>query len=518
MKAFILLILPFCFVGCKTQKENLIGIWKTEDGKEKLFIHKLYDDLIIDYSTEVMGHSVTVFSTEATFNDNVLTLKNTFFANRSWPNTIVYKNNQLIYQNNVFKINEELTSICLKSLKEQEEKEQTDKLNNLETTPFISNAQSANVGKISQLLKFKSHDELVTVFGNKVQKLFTAMIGKTEIPFGSVLYRDEVNQVIFLWKDNSFANLQALFITPKAEGNNYVIPDWEFDGGIKVGMTAAELVELNGKRIDFMGLGNFNKSGIVLSFNNGQLSKLNLFPEIETTGTPLVSVYNNFTGYKKITSDDKYFDKLGLRIRSIWVLNKEQPISDGPITELKAIQSTFLEDYFRYQSHDDLIRAFGNDNVDKKESTDSQGELQYSSVIFPNTDKQLEFVWKAADNSDLKFIKDDIGNGEYAKPTPSFYSTHQGLKIKLSLDALCDLNKKPVTFYGFEWDNGGALINWSNGALNASKIDVTLGYSGDIPYSKASALTGAVQLKSDSKEVKQSGISIFIKTITISPH
>ena len=106
MKAYILLILTFCFVGCTTQKENLIGIWKTEDGKEKLFIHKLYDDLIIDYSTEVMGHSVTVFSTEATFNDNVLTLKNTFFGNRLWPHTILYKDNHLIYQNEIFKIND----------------------------------------------------------------------------------------------------------------------------------------------------------------------------------------------------------------------------------------------------------------------------------------------------------------------------------------------------------------------------------------------------------------------------
>ena len=99
MRQLLPLFLLILFASCGTKKDDLIGIWETEDGEETLFIHKRYDDLMIDYSTSrtINGYRLTIFSSEATFDDNKFTLKNTFYINRAWPKTILYKNNQLVY-------------------------------------------------------------------------------------------------------------------------------------------------------------------------------------------------------------------------------------------------------------------------------------------------------------------------------------------------------------------------------------------------------------------------------------
>ncbi len=517
MRQLIPIFVFIFFTSCGTKKDDLIGIWETEDGEETLFIHKRHDDLMIDYSTSrtINGYRLTIFSSEATFDDNKFTLKNTFYINRAWPKTIMYKNNQLVYQDKIFIQNKERTKDYLKSVKEQEERAAKDKSENDKSSLYISNPSPINVGRASDLLKIQSHNELELKFGkNKVEKLIGAMSGKTEIPFGSVLNEGEVNQVIFIWKDNSYSNLVSLFISPGIQNKKYVVPDWQIDGDIRIGMTVDELIKLNGTKIDFMGLGNFDKSGMVLSYNNGQLSNYNVFPEVMSMGGIPVDILNKFMGYKKISSDNKYFDKLDLRVQSLWLLNTT-PVENNQSSTTTSSETPqeFLEDYLKYDSHDDLVDIFGEENVIKKKGMTEGGETEYTSILFPNSKKRLSFVWNNADYSNLKLLVDGIGITGNTKPTPSYYKTKDGIALNLPLSNLQTINEKPVSFYGFEWDDGGYVTNWNNGKLDKNNLVVVLSYKGNISADKADKFLGEVVLTSNDKNLSSSGLNIFVKTI-----
>lgn len=53
--------------------------------------------------------------------------------------------------------------------------------------------------------------------------------------------------------------------------------------------------------------------------------------------------------------------------------------------------------------------------------------------------------------------------------TATHWSLPNGLRIGLDTKALQELNGKPFTFYGFEWDYGGTIVNWNGGKLDPGK-------------------------------------------------
>ena len=55
-----------------------------------------------------------------------------------------------------------------------------------------------------------------------------------------------------------------------------------------------------------------------------------------------------------------------------------------------------------------------------------------------------------------------------------------GLKVGMSLQELEAINGKPLSFYGFEWDNGGLVFDWNKGNLETKNISCMLGYKGNM--------------------------------------
>ncbi len=130
-----------------------------------------------------------------------------------------------------------------------------------------------------------------------------------------------------------------------------------------------------------------------------------------------------------------------------WVL----PGSLGPLT-------TRLE----------LETRFGKANVREETFDGAEGEGSYPVlVLFPDDPrKRLELVQDAGNP--------DAPIQELRVPSPhSLWHDSTGLRTGMTLSELVKLNGAPVSFYGLDWDYGGAVQDWHGGKL-ANAVDASL--------------------------------------------
>jgi hypothetical protein len=92
-------------------------------------------------------------------------------------------------------------------------------------------------------------------------------IGEGFYEKGTTLYKGTPEEAQILWKDTvNFANPDNVLIRP-AEGKSN---QWLVEGGIKIGMTLAELEKINGKSFSVSGFG-WDYGGFVADWKGGKL-------------------------------------------------------------------------------------------------------------------------------------------------------------------------------------------------------------------------------------------------------
>ncbi len=147
------------------------------------------------------------------------------------------------------------------------------------------------------LLKFDSHEYLVSYFGEQNVKKDIYYFSEKEMKKCSVLFGNSTRQVVFIWKDeDNLSELSYILISgiiPTENGlpfnDNIGRNKWDFKTGIYSGMSIRELLDLNERDFYFYGLDseyslmiepkstgrlNFAKIGIMLSCLDGTSSPL----------------------------------------------------------------------------------------------------------------------------------------------------------------------------------------------------------------------------------------------------
>lgn len=114
------------------------------------------------------------------------------------------------------------------------------------------------------------------------------------------------------------------------------------------------------------------------------------------------------------------------------------------------------------KSMDDLIELYGKKNTKKKSIGVGEGEEKPGLVIFPNTSDEIEVVWNKKKDPNPAFIR--IGQENTA------WKTASGISIGTTLNQLEEINGRPFTFYGFEWDYAGLVTDWNGGELEGLVI------------------------------------------------
>jgi len=178
----------------------------------------------------------------------------------------------------------------------------------------------------------------------------------------------------------------------------------------------------------------------------------------------------------------------------------------------------FAEDLLPISSHEYLCYVFGEKAVKKDVFYYSETETNKCSVLFPNTNRQLIFIWNDEKNySNTAFI---IVGGQLrpigaAQTTMSIehnlWRSKQGIYSGMTLRELQALNEEPINFYSWGQEQEGMLAPKNQGKLDFSKIGLVMNCLNckDENYQQAGVVSSESQIRQDKK--------IYVSTIIILP-
>ena len=116
--------------------------------------------------------------------------------------------------------------------------------------------------------------------------------------------------------------------------------------------------------------------------------------------------------------------------------------------------------YAAHSLENDLVQTFGVQNVKRQEIYLGEGATAPGFVIFGDTRNAVEVYY------DTSFVKDRPALLRITEEGTDWKSP-EGITIGTTLEELVRINGKPVTFWGFGWDYGGAVSNWNGGKIDA---------------------------------------------------
>jgi len=110
-------------------------------------------------------------------------------------------------------------------------------------------------------------------------------------------------------------------------------------------------------------------------------------------------------------------------------------------------------------TEEDIIKSYGEDQVQRREIGLGEGETTEGSVVFPGTENELIIEW--AEGETYQKIKSIRIDGEKAE-----WTTIDGIHVGTTLEELKAINGAAFKFYGFEWDYAGTTNEWNDGKID----------------------------------------------------
>lgn len=148
----------------------------------------------------------------------------------------------------------------------------------------------------------------------------------------------------------------------------------------------------------------------------------------------------------------------------------------------KPKEIVFAEDLAVFNSHEYLRYYFGDKNVKKDIYYLSERQIGKCTVLFPNTNRQVVFLWADGVN-DCRLSKMYIGGQlmaesslEYDKNVAqNIWQLKSGIHAGMSLYSLRLLNDASFNFYGGNSSNTGMVFTDSTGKINFKSENIILG-------------------------------------------
>lgn len=178
----------------------------------------------------------------------------------------------------------------------------------------------------------------------------------------------------------------------------------------------------------------------------------------------------------------------------------------------------YADDLLQFTSHEYLANYFGAANVVKDFYFFSEKELNKCSVLFPNSTRQVVFIWKDEYNlKDLSYIL--IGGNMSTKSSVDFnqqirentWVLDNGIRFNMRLGELLKLNGEDFTFFGRKSDNFLTIDPRSKGNIDFATTGIVLDC---LNCESASFLNKEQLLASD---VLDQRISLYVGMIMLIP-
>ncbi|MEM6770509.1 MAG: hypothetical protein AAF597_08010, partial [Bacteroidota bacterium] len=125
---------------------------------------------------------------------------------------------------------------------------------------------------------------------------------------------------------------------------------------------------------------------------------------------------------------------------------------------------------------EELAELYGADNVRKDSIHLGEGYYIDGYVLFPDQPGEVSLVFPTEEN-EIKDLQVTIDLEDTV-----WKSAQNGIGIGTSLEELNRFNGGPFLFFGFDWDYGGVVSDWQNGALKDHRLRLSYDYEkrGDV--------------------------------------
>ncbi len=137
----------------------------------------------------------------------------------------------------------------------------------------------------------------------------------------------------------------------------------------------------------------------------------------------------------------------------------------------KISKNKFVAENLTGYNAEDLNENYPDANFREDTGMFEEGTVERAyTVMYPDTPDELHITWKTEDREEIY----DIRFSENGK-----WKSAEGIEIGTPYKALNEINGEKISFYGFGWDYGGAVM-WNDGKLENSKLRVFLAPEGEV--------------------------------------
>lgn len=178
----------------------------------------------------------------------------------------------------------------------------------------------------------------------------------------------------------------------------------------------------------------------------------------------------------------------------------------------------YANSLLQFTSHEYLTAFFGDKNVRKDMYYFSEKEVSKCSVLFPNTSRQVVFIWNDELNlADLSHII--IGGASNTKSTVGFDKQIQenswlldnGLRFNMRLEELIRLNEADFSFFGRSSEHYLTIVPSKDNTIDFASTGVIL----DCFNCEGAALLD--KKKISAKEAIAQGLRLHVSMIVLMP-
>ena len=167
----------------------------------------------------------------------------------------------------------------------------------------------------------------------------------------------------------------------------------------------------------------------------------------------------------------------------------------------KALETKVLDDLLVYDSHAEIVEAFGEESVSTKFISGPEGMGgSENTILFEGTKDEVWISWMN-DTTKSDLIAVEIRHPE------STWKSKSGVGVGTTLEELEKLNGKPFTFLGFGWDFSG-MTAFSEGELAKQGLGASLEASTD-----DHEMWGDGEYSSDDEAARAAGVQVAWLTL-----
>ncbi len=179
----------------------------------------------------------------------------------------------------------------------------------------------------------------------------------------------------------------------------------------------------------------------------------------------------------------------------------------------------FANDLLQFESHEDLIYIFGENNVKKDKYYFSDNDARVCTVLFPYSSRQVVFLWK--DDSTCSELASIVFGGTLGISSDISYTSQvaantwmlsNGISCNLNLRELIQMNGGDLRFYGKQSKYFLSLVPENTGQLELNEgISVVLGC---LNCENDTVLNAATV---SAKDALQKGLGMHVLMVILSP-